>query len=221
MDEPLIIKHRVNTINELRTIEPRYGVEIDIRHDNRNGSLYLNHDPGEGDDFFEYMDVLAEQGNRFIIFNPKEMGIEQRIIDAAKECGIEDYFLLDLEFPFIYRAAHGGVPDVGKRIAIRYSEAEPLEQAILLKGKFGWLFVDVNTRLPLDREICKKIEDAGFRTCIVCPSRWKRPEDIPRFIEQMKSEGVMIDAVMTKDPYTEQWEKSGVIRQFHPANEQR
>ncbi|MBI2172884.1 MAG: hypothetical protein HYT73_01585 [Candidatus Aenigmarchaeota archaeon] len=214
MGEPLIIQHRVNAIDALRKTPKKYGVEIDIRHDNRNGSLYLNHDPGTGDDFFEYMDVLAEQRNRFVIFNPKEMGVEQRIIDAASERGIEDYFLLDLEFPFIYRASQGGVPGVGKRIAIRYSEAEPLEQALLMKDKFDWLFIDVNTRLPLDREIYRKIEDAGFRTCIVCPSRWKRPEDISRFIQQMKSEGIKIDAVMTKDPYAEQWEKSGVLRPF-------
>lgn len=210
----LIIQHRVNNIGALRKIQPKYGVEIDIRHDNRTGSLYLNHDPGEGDDFFEYLDVFAEQGNRFAIFNPKEIGIEQRIIEAAKERGIEDYFLLDPEFPFIYRAAQGGVPNIGKRIAIRYSEAEPLEQAMLLKGRFDWVFVDVNTRLPLDKKICNMLDEAGFRTCIVCPSRWKRPDDIPKFIEQMKKEGIKIDAVMTKDPYAEQWENSGVVRPF-------
>ena len=218
MGEPLIIQHRVNTIDALRKTPKKYGVEIDIRHDNRTGSLYMNHDPGTGDDFFEYMKVFAKQGNHFIILNIKETGIEQRVIDAANMLGIRNYFLLDVEFPFIYRAANGLVPNLGNRIAIRYSEAEPLEQAMVLKGKFGWVFVDVNTRLPLDAETCRQIEDAGYKTCIVCPSRWKRPEDIPTFIGQMKKEGVKIDAVMTKDPYTEQWEKSDVLRPFHSSD---
>ena len=221
---PLIIKHRVNSIKELQTIDQKYGVEIDIRRDNRTGSLYLNHDSGTGDDFFEYMDVLADRKNRFIILNIKEMGIEQRVIDAANERGVEDYFLLDLEFPFIYRAAMGTIPNLGGRVAIRYSEAEPLEQAMILAKypiRFGWVFVDVNTRLPLDANVCKQIEGAGYKTCIVCPSRWNRPDDIPKFIEQMKKEGINIDAVMTKDPYTDQWEKSGVLRPFYPAKNKR
>ena len=69
---PLVIRHRVNTIEGLKQVNPQYGVEIDIRHDNRTGGLYLNHEPGTGDDFEEYMKVFAEQGNRFVIFNTKE-----------------------------------------------------------------------------------------------------------------------------------------------------
>lgn len=212
--QPLVIKHRVNTIEELRRVHPRYGVEIDIRHDNRTERLYLNHDPGTGDDFEEYMKVFAEQGNRFVVFNTKETGLESRIIEIAKRLGVEDYFFLDAEFPFIYRAAFKGVPDLNGRIAIRYSEAEPMEQALLLKGKFGWVWVDTNSRLPLDPTIHKELRDAGYKLALVCPERWGRPQDIPVYTGQMKRDGVTIDTVMAAEAYAEQWENSGVLNPF-------
>ncbi|MBI2543316.1 MAG: hypothetical protein HYW24_03960 [Candidatus Aenigmarchaeota archaeon] len=212
--QPLVTRHRVNTIEGLRKVDPKYGVEIDIRHDNRTGRLYLNHEPGTGDDFEEYMKVFAEQGNRFVIFNTKETGIETKIIEIAKALGIEDYFLLDVEFPFIYRAAFKGVPDLNGRIAIRFSEAEPIEQALMLKGKFDWVWVDVNTRLPLDKEIYAQLISAGYKLALVCPERWGRPEDIPKFIEQMKRDGIKIDTVMTAEAYVDRWENSGVLNPF-------
>ncbi len=213
--EPLVIRHRVNTIETLRKVDPKYGVEIDIRHDNRTGGLYLNHDPGTGDNFEEYMKVFAEQGNRFVILNTKETGIETRIIEMMKKLEIEDYFLLDVEFPFIYRAAFKGVPDLNGRAAIRFSEAEPIEQALLLKGKFKWVWVDTNTRLPLDTETYNKLKEAGYKLALVCPDKWGRPEDIPKYIEQMKKDGIKIDAVMTGEAYVKQWENSGVLNPFN------
>ncbi len=211
---PLVIRHRVNTIEGLKGVNPRYGVEIDIRYDNRTGGLYLNHEPGTGDDFEEYMKVFAEQGNRFVILNVKETGIETRIIEIMKRFGVEDYFLLDVEFPFIYRAATKGIPDLNGRIAIRYSEAEPIEQALFLKGKFNWVWVDVNTKLPLDNESYKRLKDAGYNLALVCPERWGRSQDIAVYIEQMKRDGIKIDTVMTAEAYLEQWENSGVLNSF-------
>ncbi|MBI2084693.1 MAG: hypothetical protein HYT70_03740 [Candidatus Aenigmarchaeota archaeon] len=208
----LVVRHRVNKIADLRQVEPKYGVEIDVRHDNRTGRLYLNHDPGTGDDFEDYMEVFASQGNRFVIFNIKEAGIEARVIEVAKRLGIEDYFLLDVEFPFIYRAAFGdGVSGLDGRIAIRYSEAEPIEQALMLAGRLKWVWVDTNTRLPLDKENYRKLKEAGFKLALVCPERWGRPQNIPKFIEQMKGDGVMVDAVMTAKDYVKQWEESGIL----------
>ncbi|MEK6909558.1 MAG: hypothetical protein AABW61_00600 [Candidatus Aenigmatarchaeota archaeon] len=213
-NHPLVIRHRVNTIEGLKNVPPKHGVEIDIRHDNRTGGLYLNHDPGTGDDFEDYMKIFAEQRNRFVIFNIKETGLETRIIEIAQKLGIEDYFLLDVEFPFIYRAAFKGVPNLNGRVAIRFSETEPIEQALLLKGKFEWVWVDTNTKLPLDTEVYNRLKEAGYKLALVCPERWGRPQDIPVFIEQMKRDGIKIDAVMTAEAYVGQWEKSGVLNTF-------
>lgn len=222
---PLVIRHRVNTIEGLRKVHPKYGVEIDIRYDPATHSLHLTHDPYDrttgkpiiGDDFESYMNAYAEQGNRFAIFNVKEMGVEEIVMKIAKERGVQDYFLLDEEFPFIYRAAFGNmVAPVDRRIAIRYSEAEPIEQAMFLKGRFDWVWVDSNTKLPLDPEIYEKLTSGknGYKLALVCPERWGRPQDIPKFIAKMKTDGIMIDTVMTGESYVEQWENSGVLKPF-------
>lgn len=80
----LVIIHRVNTIEKLKKADRKYGVEIDIRHDTATGGLYLNHDPGKGGDFEEYMKIFSKQKNRFVIFNTKETGIEERVIDKGQ-----------------------------------------------------------------------------------------------------------------------------------------
>lgn len=220
MNEPLIIRHRVNTVEGLKKVNPRYGVEIDIRHNPATGGMYLSHDVGTGDhpgdDVEEYLGVLAEQGNRFVILNTKEMGLEARLIELCARLGIKDYFLLDEEFPFIYRAAFKGVAGLEGRVAIRYSEAEPIEQALHLAGKFGWVWVDVNSRLPLDPESYSRLRRAGYKLALVCPEHWGRPEDIPVFIEQMKRDGVTVDTVMTAEAFVPQWEVSGVVTPFEP-----
>ena len=35
------IAHRINSIKELRSLDEKYGIEIDIRDKNKNQSLYM------------------------------------------------------------------------------------------------------------------------------------------------------------------------------------
>lgn len=210
----LVIIHRINTIEGLRKIEPKYGVEIDIRHNNKTGRLYLNHDPGDGDDFEKYLKVFSEQGNRFVIFNIKEAGIEQEVIDLAVKYGVENYFLLDVEFSFIFRATR---KLNFRKVAFRYGEAEPIE-AVEVQIKEGiplvdWVWIGTDTLLPLDENIIKKLKP--FKTCLVCPERWGRPEDIFNYIEKMKKLNFKLDAVMTSYKHAKQWEESGILNEFN------
>lgn len=207
----LVTIHRVNSIEALAALEPRYGVEIDIRHNPATGRLYLNHDPGHGDDFEEYIKLAASKGIPLVILNVKEAGIEREVIDTVTRYGVSDWFLLDVEFPFIYKAAHAGVPGLNGRVAIRYSESEPIEQVLILSGKFAWVWVDVNSRLPLDADTCKRLRDAGYKLALVCPERWGRPEDIGPYIAYMKEHGIAVDTVMTSKAHAPRWESSGVL----------
>lgn len=194
------IVHRINTILALQEIPPEYGVEIDIRHDNRIGKLYLNHDPGTGDDLEEYLQKFC---HAFIIFNIKEAGIEEACISLAEKYGIpkSNYFLLDVEHPYLYRAARAGV----REIAIRYSEDEPIAQALLYKHtpRVDWVWIDTNTMLPLNSEIVHALE--GFKTCLVSPDRWGRPEDIASYKKMMDNLHFTLDAVMVGKEYLDQW----------------
>lgn len=207
----LVTIHRVNTIAALQALDPRFGVEVDIRNNPATGRLYLNHDLGVGDDFESYIEEVASRACPLIILNIKEAGIEQRVIEIVSRYKSKDWFLLDVEFPFIYKAAHGSVEGLGGRVAIRYSEAEPIEQALRLSGSFIWVWVDVNSTLPLAAESYAKLRAAGYKLALVCPERWGRPEDIPTYIALMKERGIKVDTVMTSLPHARAWEESGVL----------
>ncbi|OGZ53138.1 MAG: hypothetical protein A3B25_03310 [Candidatus Ryanbacteria bacterium RIFCSPLOWO2_01_FULL_48_26] len=195
----LIIEHRINTISGLKKVPSEHGVEIDVRYDNRTGSLYLNHDLGEGEDLEAY---LQNFHHAFITFNIKEAGIENRCIALAAKYGISKskYFLLDVEFFYLFCASR---QDGVREIAVRYSEAEPIEMALSQKGFVDWAWIDVCTRLPLDAAAVQALK--GFKTCLVSPDRWGRPQDIPVYIEQMKKLNFKLDAVMVGGEHAHLW----------------
>lgn len=201
-----IISHRVNTIVGLAATDTKYGVEIDVRGE--NGQLLLTHDPVDPEKQYDNLDdYLAAYKHSFVIFNLKEAGYEKRVMDLAAKHGIEEYFLLDVEFPYLYRATRKeGV----RKIAVRYSEAEPIEavEAQIVDGVplLDWVWIDTNTMLPLTADIVKRLKP--FKTALVCPDRWGRPQDVPAYIEQMKALGFKPDAVMTSPacmPLYEAW----------------
>lgn len=192
------IIHRINTIEELKKIPEEYGVEVDIRA--FGDKLILNHEPHEGgDDFREY---LKSYKHSFIILNIKEAGIEEEVITLMEEFGIQDYFLLDVEYPFIYKTTR---QMKFKKVAVRFSEAEPIEFALAHKGMLDFVWVDTNTKLPLDKEAYKKLKEAGFKIFLVCPERWGRPQDIPEYKNVMEKEGMELDGIMTSIQHVGEW----------------
>ena len=193
------IAHRINTIKDLKKIPKEWGVEIDVRHNTKNDKIYLNHDPGKGEDLEKY---LKNFKHAFIIFNIKEAGIEQRCINLAKKYNVpkSKYFLLDVEFPYLYRASRKeGV----KEIAVRFSETEPIEMTLKQRGFVNWVWIDTNTKLPLDKKVVKKLK--GFRTCLVSPDRWHRPKDIATYRKKMEKLNFHPDAIMIGFEYAHLW----------------
>ena len=83
-----VIKHRINTIEELISVDPKYGVEIDIR--SQNNDLILAHDPfSDGVLFKEW---LQHYKHSLIILNIKEEGLEKRILQYMEEFKIKEFF---------------------------------------------------------------------------------------------------------------------------------
>lgn len=197
----LIIRHRVNKIQELKETPKEFGVEIDVRGYGKR--LLLNHEPIDEPEKYDGLEeYLSHFNHAFIIFNIKEAGIEQQVIDLAEKNNINNYFLLDVEFPYFFKATR---KNNFKKIAVRYSEAEPIEFALAHQGFVDWVWIDTNTQLPLNKEIYGRLNQAGFKLCLVCPERWGRPQDIEKYIEFMKQEGIEIDAVMTALEYADVW----------------
>jgi hypothetical protein len=197
LDDKLeIIIHRVNTINELRDVPQEYGTEIDIRSFGSN--LILNHEPFQsGEDFKNY---IGEYKHGTLVLNIKEAGIEDEVLRLVRQHSqIKSYFLLDVEFPYTYRSSRNGE----KAIAMRFSEDESLETVKLYVGKVDWVWIDTNTRLPLDGNNLSVLN--RFKKCLVCPERWGRPFDIEKYKETMIDLNFNVDAVMTGNKYAKIW----------------
>ena len=193
-----IVIHRVNTIKELKKIPQNFGCEIDIR---ANGSdLVLNHEPFIGGEYF--IDYLDEYKHGLLILNIKEAGIEQTVLSEIRKRNIKNFFLLDVEFPYIYRASREGE----QAIAVRYSEDEPIELVNKYKKKVDWVWIDTNTKLPLDIKTIAQLKQ--FKTCLVCPSRWGRPMDIIKYRKQLKKLNFSLDATMTSLNNINNWTKN-------------
>jgi hypothetical protein len=195
MPAPAIVIHRVNERIRLCEIPRHCGAEIDLRAD--GSTLILNHDPFKGGERFE--DWLASYQHGLLVLNIKEAGIETEVIRLVEARGVKQFFLLDVEFPYLYRATRAGE----RRIALRYSEDEAIETVLNYRGKADWVWIDTNTRLPLDATSAGKL--AGFQTCLVCPERWGRPQDIGAYRRKLAALNFPLSAVMTSLDHARDW----------------
>ena len=191
-----IIVHRINTLKELRGIPQEYGTEIDIRAFGSN--LILNHDPLQsGERFVDYLD---EYKHGTMTINIKEAGIENEVLRLVRQRPyINSYFLLDVEFPYLYQASR----NMERSIAVRFSEDESIETVTNYLDKVDWVWIDTNTKLPLEENNISILNH--FKKCLVCPERWNRPEDIVEYRKTMISFEFELDAVMTSLKYTSKW----------------
>jgi hypothetical protein len=185
-----IFKHRINTKEELISTPNELGVELDIRSNAEK--IILHHDPFKnGEVFQDYLDNYRHAG---IILNTKEEGLESLLIKMMIENNIEDYFFLDLSLPFLIKTIRNGC----KKVAVRFSEYEPLEFIKKFEGHAEWVWVDCfkkNILKPSDIGYLK----SNFKICIVSPELQGHPIE---WLDEFKSayHDYDIDAVCTKFP---------------------
>ena len=192
-----IIIHKINKIKELKKIPNKFGTEIDVR--SYKSKLVLNHEPKKiGDELSAY---LNEYAHGTIIFNIKEAGIEDEVIKIAKQRKIKSYFLLDVEHPYIIKSN----TQPKKKIAVRFSEFEPIELSKKFKRFTNWIWIDTITKLPINRNNLNIIKK--FNSCLVSPERWKRKNDIKIYINYLKKINFKPNAVMTDLRHSILWER--------------
>ena len=191
-----IIIHKINKIRELKTIDTNFGIEIDIR--THGSDLILNHEPFKRGDKLE--DYLNEYKHGTLIFNMKESGIEDIVLSLIKNYNnVKDYFLLDVEFPYIFSVSKNNL----RNIAVRFSEIESINTIMKFKDLIDWVWIDTFTKLPLNQNSINILKD--FKTCLVCPERWNRPEDIVQYKEKLKKINFQLSAVMTSRHTVKNW----------------
>ena len=193
------IAHRINTVEELRKLDRRYGVELDLR-DNLEGRIYISHNPFEpGEDFEEY---LKEYHHGTMILNIKSERIEHKVLELVGRYDVKSYFFLDSSFPMIKLLC-----DMGERnIALRFSELEGLDTIRNMAGNVDWVWVDCFTRLPIDRESYRELKRLGYKLCLVSPELEGQPEKIEEYRDFLFGEGIVMDAVCTKEYNIHKWE---------------
>lgn len=184
------IAHRRNKVEELKEVPPEYGVEIDIR--DRAERLILEHDPfSDGEDLEPY---LAAYKHKTLILNIKSERVEHKVLDLLNKYSLTDYFFLDSSFPMLYKLSGLGE----NRLAVRFSEFEGLDTVLAMKGRAQWVWVDCFSYLPIDGKIFETLRESGFKLCLVSPELQGRPEDIPKYKQQLEERGVTMDAICTK-----------------------
>lgn len=195
--------HRINKIEELKNISPKYGIEIDLR-DNLHGDVYLAHDPFINGELFS--DFLQHYKHSFIILNIKSERIEYRILDLLKKYNITNFFFLDSSFPMIYKLSNEGI----RNVAIRFSEFEGLDTVLNMKGKIDWIWVDCFTKNPLTKETCKILKKSGFKICFVSPELQNQYEKLKEYKEYFENENIIVDMICTKSYNIDKWENKDV-----------
>lgn len=186
----LYISHRVNTVAKLRDTPTEHGIELDLR--DRGERLILQHDPfGDGEDFEEY---LRHYNHGPLILNIKSERIEHRVLELVRRAKLRDYFFLDCSFPMIRTLVRAGE----QRIAVRFSEFEPVESALALAGQVEWVWVDCFTRMPLDEKTYGLLK-RHFKLCAVSPELQGRDVTaIAAYAQELSR--FPVDAVCTKRP---------------------
>jgi len=192
------IAHRVNTVEELRKLPTEYGVELDLR-DDLNGRIYIQHNPFEaGEDFEEY---LKEYHHGTMILNIKSERIEQKILELLPKYDVKSYFFLDSSFPMIWLLSNQGE----KNIALRISEAEGLDTARNMAGKVDWIWVDCFSKIPIGKSEYNELKSLGYKLCFVSPELQGRNEDIEAYKVELETNGMIMDAVCTKEYNIKRW----------------
>ena len=192
----IYVQHRVNALEHLRRIPLKYGVEVDLR--DFGDRIVMRHDPfGDGEDFEPFLAEYKNTGP--LILNVKSERIELRILELLSKYPVTDYFFLDCTFPMIRFMNQLGE----KRIAVRFSEFEPIESAMTLAGIVDWVWVDCFTKLPLTQEIYNNLH-RNFKICIVSPElQGHSTSKISEYANCLMK--LPCDAICTKFP--ELWEK--------------
>ena len=188
----LIIKHRINTSNKLKTVSKDFGVEIDLR--SHKNEIYLHHDPFKKGELFTAW--IKSYNHKLIVLNVKEEGLENKILKILKKSKIKNYFFHDQTFSSLLKSKNK------INVSLRYSEYEDLKKTNELFDKIKWLWIDNFNEIKLKKKIYFFLKKRKVKICIVSPElvNKNRLNEIKKLFLYFKRNNFFIDAVCTKNP---------------------
>jgi hypothetical protein len=181
-----ILKHRVNTINE---IDQNFGAEIDVR--DYDGSLVLSHDCPNSQNLQLINFLKNFPKEKLLAVNVKSCGIEKDLFDILHNKQI-NYFAFDFSLPSIFDAMKNNLT-----CALRLSEFEKE----LLDGP-KWIWLDSFKSIWYSKDYVYSIKNLGYSISVVSPELHGRSDE--KEIDQIKSliDDDLIDAICTDIPET-------------------
>jgi capsular polysaccharide biosynthesis protein len=199
------ICHRINNIDELKSIPDIFGTEVDIRDYktiNTTNSLILSHDPyTNGNNFQEYFKYYInnhcknKNKGKTIILNIKSERTELECIKIMNDNNFTNYFFLDSNLPMIYLL---NKKYNNTNIACRFSEFEPIENYECIKNMISWIWVDCFTIFPLNTTSYNKFKSDNKKICIVSPELQNQIEKIDEYRDYIIQNGLIPDAICCK-----------------------
>ena len=201
----IIIKHRVNTLEDLKKVKKGEGAEIDIRY--HEDELILHHDPfchHKGRHLLLKEFLSSWESEAPLILNIKTEGVETKCIEIMNKFDVPNWFFLDLSMPYFVKFSNLALSKKitgfsQENLAVRFSEHEPLEYALSFSNKSDWIWVDCFSHLPLNEKSYFKIKEANFKICLVSPElQGHKKGNIKEFKSAISN--MEIEAVCTKFP---------------------
>ncbi len=194
----VMIKHRVNRISDIGSLQPEWGAEIDLRSCvDRTGSLHLSHDPWtQGDPFEQWLEAFSKKSSGPVIINTKEDGLEARAVELLNRVGFSNFFFLDTALPTLIRWT---MEKNSSFFAVRISAYESVTGIEPFIGRAEWAWLDCFGGIPLDAETVIKAKK-DFKICLVSPEL--QGVEVGR-ISEFKNIYPLADAICTKSP--ESW----------------
>lgn len=181
----MIIWHRVNTIEHLKSININDGVEIDVR--SIKGVPYLSHFIDEdGVNFEEWLKHYNLKGT--LVINVKEEGLEMIIIKLLEKYNITNYMFLDEPFWYLLNSSR---KLNNKNFAIRVSKFESVETALKSRELSDWVWYDYFDNY-INTDDIKKLIDAGFKVIMPAP---ELVNSNVSYIEELEKNNINIYAI--------------------------
>lgn len=185
----IVIKHSVNSIEQLKSTPTDFGVHAEIR--SYNNRIIINRDAFLDGDSLE--DYIKSFKHSFLVLDVKTEGIENKSIEIVEKAGIKDYIFVNVPSSSIKKF-------IGRdftKFAVRFSDMEPIESLKFWEGRAQWVWVDIFRDFPLNEEnsaILKK----NFKVCTISPEIIGIRAGLERYRGKMMT--FKIDAVCTDLP---------------------
>lgn len=188
----IIIKHRVNSVKDLKKTDKNFGVEIDLRSNQSN--IYLHHDPFKKGELFNKW--ARSFKHKILVLNVKEEGLEDKILKILKKNKIKKFFFHDQTFSSLLKNM------TKTHVSIRHSEYESLQKTNYLFKKIKWIWIDNFNKIKLEKKFYQELKKNNVKICLVSPElvKIKRMKEIKKVISFLKKKNFKIDAVCTKKP---------------------